>query len=85
MIERGQFHPYHIISHGQMRQDTVRYDIGQGRLCCSFIMLFNWKTLLKVAKRNSKTTLYHQSKVQSNTHAGFKLTYRVTKTFRTKV
>ena len=43
-------------------------------------MLFNWKTLLKVAKRNSKTTLYHQSKVQSNTHAGFKLTYRVTKT-----
>ena len=40
---------------------------------------------VKVAKRNSKTTLHHQSKVQSNTHAGFKLTYRVTKTFRTKV
>ena len=44
---------------------------------CSFIRLNDafWKTLLKSAQKNSKTTHY-ESRVQSNDCADFKLTYR---------
>ena len=44
---------------------------------CSFIRLNDAlrKTLLNAAKKNSKTT-HHESRVQSNKRADFKLTYR---------
>ena len=44
---------------------------------CSFIRLNDAfrKTLLKAAKKNSKT-IHYESRVQSNTRADFKLTYR---------
>ena len=48
---------------------------------CSFIKLNDVfrKTLLKAAKKNSKTTHY-ESRDQSNTRADFKLTYRENRT-----